>query len=156
MISPSIQLREANAIDSAAIAKLAVEFSKLNPSPAGGPANDLAGADESILRIINEPYLHLIVAESDARVVAVMAFSKISSIVHADSSTIFIDLLVVEEGYRRMGIGSALVNHAINFASKSDAYKVLVVTRADNLPARALYNKMHFSKNGVALALYGV
>ncbi len=96
----------------------------------------------------------MLVGEVGGDVVAVMALATIPSLVHAGRCVLFMDLLVVAESHRRQGIGTAMVTRAAEEAKSSGAYKLLLVTRADNAAAGALYAHCGFEVNGVGLAFY--
>ncbi len=62
--------------------------------------------------------------------------------------------IVVHPGYRRMGIGTRLVNEVIEYAKKHDIRRLTLEVRASNAPAIALYENMGFKKEGVRRGFY--
>jgi ribosomal-protein-alanine N-acetyltransferase len=62
--------------------------------------------------------------------------------------------IVVHPGYRRMGIGTRLVNEVIEYAKKHDIKRLTLEVRASNAPAIALYENMGFKKEGVRRGFY--
>lgn len=140
--------------DAEAFAELARVFSRSNPSISANAAEDLDATGPMLGVLLATPIAKVMVGELDGSTVAIMVVVKIPSLVHGGRNVLFIELLVVAEKYRRQGIGAAMVNYALEMASEAGAYKVLLVTRSDNSPARALYDKLGFEVNGIALALY--
>jgi [ribosomal protein S18]-alanine N-acetyltransferase len=62
----------------------------------------------------------------------------------------------VDRGYRRQGVGSALVAACIAWAANAGATTVRLEVRASNAPALALYHRYGFSTTGVRRAYYSV
>lgn len=62
--------------------------------------------------------------------------------------------IVVHPGYRRMGIGTRLVNEVVEYAKKHDIRRLTLEVRASNAPAIALYENMGFKKEGVRRGFY--
>lgn len=62
--------------------------------------------------------------------------------------------IVVHPGYRRLGIGTRLVNEVIEYAKKHDIRRLTLEVRASNAPAIALYENMGFKKEGVRRGFY--
>jgi ribosomal-protein-alanine N-acetyltransferase len=62
--------------------------------------------------------------------------------------------IVVHPGYRRLGIGTRLVNEVIEYAKKHDIKRLTLEVRASNAPAIALYENMGFKKEGVRRGFY--
>lgn len=153
-MTATFHLRRAKNTDSVALARLAASFASVNPSPSLNAMNDLKKVQTSVEALLSAPHCHVEVAEFAGTVVAAMVLSLIPSLTHGSRNTLFVDVLVVAENYRRRGIATALIEYAIGYARSCNAYKLLLVTRDDNLPARALYKGLNFEINGVALALY--
>ena len=60
--------------------------------------------------------------------------------------------LFVEEGYRRLGAGRALVTFAENLALKAGASEMFILTGPDNQPAQALYRSLGYQSGDIALS----
>ena len=58
--------------------------------------------------------------------------------------------LFVEEAYRRLGVGRALVAYAEQLARQSGAGELFILTGADNLPAQAFYRALGYQADEVA------
>ncbi|MCA9473698.1 MAG: ribosomal protein S18-alanine N-acetyltransferase [Nitrospirales bacterium] len=62
--------------------------------------------------------------------------------------------IAVEIDWRRRGIGSALVQHALDAGKKQGAQRALLEVRESNTSAQALYVKFGFSTYGTRLNYY--
>jgi ribosomal-protein-alanine N-acetyltransferase len=65
-----------------------------------------------------------------------------------------IENLIVAEGYRRQGLGTALVGHCAEWAARSGASFLRLEVRASNHAAIALYRTLGFVPAGLRLAYY--
>ena len=140
--------------DALRIVALAKQFSAANPSASKSALNDIERLSTIVPNLISMSSGDIIVAEQNATVIGVTVFSVVPSLVHAGRPTLFVDLLVVDEFHRRQGVGSCLVEHLVRKSAELNAYKLLLVSREDNLAAQALYRKFSFSVNGLGLAKY--
>jgi ribosomal protein S18 acetylase RimI-like enzyme len=97
-----------------------------------GPADPVATR-----RFLGNAGHHLLVAYSDERPVG---FTSGVEMTHPDKGTeMLIYELGVDEGFRRRGIGRALVDRLAAVARKRGCYGMWVVTDEDNAPAVATY-----------------
>ncbi len=62
--------------------------------------------------------------------------------------------LLVEEGFRRKGIGTLLVDHAVKLSKKRKARMLVVETQSCNVPAINFYLKHGFELIGFDVAAY--
>jgi glucosamine-phosphate N-acetyltransferase len=70
--------------------------------------------------------------------------------IHLGQPAAFLEDVVVAEGYRGYGIGKALVNHCIEAARLSRAYKVILTCTDHNVD---YYRKLGFEISGVAMRI---
>lgn len=89
------------------------------------------------------------VAESESRVVGFAVASWLRGETAAE-----LENLVVEQGYRRQGIGAALVADCRQWAAGQGASILRLEVRASNVAALALYHRCGFSTAGVRRAYY--
>ena len=68
-----------------------------------------------------------------------------TSLVHG---TCFLDRMVVDEEYRKQGIGTALINSIISYAKDNNAVKVWLNTNTKLKAAMSFYTKMGFKECG--------
>jgi [ribosomal protein S18]-alanine N-acetyltransferase len=64
--------------------------------------------------------------------------------------------VAVHESFRRLGVGRALLSHAIHFGCDRKAHLVSLEVRKSNVPARRLYEDMGFKVVGERPDYYGV
>ena len=60
----------------------------------------------------------------------------------------FIEDVFVEEGNRGKGVGSKLVNSAIEEAKKQNCYKIICTSRYEKPEVHSLYQKLGFKDHG--------
>ena len=60
----------------------------------------------------------------------------------------FIEDVFVEEDHRGRGVGSELVNRAVEEAKEKGCYKVVMTARTENKGVHTLYSKAGFSEHG--------
>ncbi|HEX9824603.1 MAG TPA: GNAT family N-acetyltransferase [Actinomycetota bacterium] len=63
----------------------------------------------------------------------------------------WLDGLVVDEGFRRRGIGSALMREARRRAEEAGCDSILLHTHEDERPAVALYERLDLARHGLLL-----
>jgi ribosomal protein S18 acetylase RimI-like enzyme len=97
-----------------------------------GPAT--AGATA---RFLEEAGHHLLIAYEADRAIGFVTGVEVT---HPDKGTeMFLYELAVDEGFRRQGVGRALVEHLAALARDAGCYGMWVVTDDDNSAARATY-----------------
>lgn len=65
-----------------------------------------------------------------------------------------IDNIVVHPGYRRQGIGSALLKEVVEYAEKHELVRLTLEARVSNFPAIALYESFGFVRDGIRPGFY--
>lgn len=88
-------------------------------------------------------------AEYDGKIVGFIELSHETRNNRLRVSNIYID-----ENYRKMGIGSELMKHAINFAKERKIRALVLETQSCNYPAISFYMKCGFSIIGFDLICY--
>ena len=98
----------------------------------------IADKDE-IIRAMKSKKYHIV--RNKKRIVGVAR----TSLVHG---TCFLDRMVVDEEYRKQGIGSALIDSILSFAKENKATKVWLNTNIKLKDAMSLYTKKGFKECG--------
>lgn len=88
------------------------------------------------------------VARGANKVVAMAALHFTTSTAEGGKVAWFEDC-IVRPDYRRKGIGKALLEHVIAQARAAGALRVMLLTDADNEPARALYRQAGFADSSM-------
>jgi ribosomal protein S18 acetylase RimI-like enzyme len=131
---PALRIRAAAAKDAGALTRLSTE------AWAGAPDTYASRADE-IAQLFGEEGRVALLAEADARPVAYLSGVQLGR-------TLGIEEVAVLPDFRRMGIGRALVVHAL----RNEQGAVLSVSEA-NKPARALYRSLGFAQTARRIVL---
>jgi ribosomal protein S18 acetylase RimI-like enzyme len=92
----------------------------------------------------------VLLAEWEGRSVGMLSLSMRANLFHA-GLTCTIEELVVEEAARRQGVGSTLLNEAINRARNAGCAEISISTTADNTEAIALYRRLGLVDEAVLL-----
>jgi ribosomal protein S18 acetylase RimI-like enzyme len=94
---------------------------------------------EATQRFLAEPGHHLLVAYAGAEPVGFVSGVEVT---HPDKGTeMFLYELAVDEGWRRQGIGRALVDALAALGRQQGCYGMWVITDADNDAALATYTR---------------
>lgn len=114
------------------------------------PAN--ANLSEAAMQAVAQRFregvgLEVLVAEADGQVIGFVALSFSQTLTGPRA---WIDDIAVEPGYRRQGIGAALLEAAVRRARQRGCVYLLVDTAKGNPPARAFYQAYGFEEGGIA------
>lgn len=71
-------------------------------------------------------------------------------IIHNGGSVAHVEDVVIDQNYRKMGLGKVLLDHAISIAKKERCYKVILDCDKDNI---GFYEKSSFKQKGVCMRL---
>ena len=133
----SINIRRAEEKDTPVLEDLLLQFSEW-------PLQ----RDQTLHRIMRETTGELLVAESDQEIVGLIHQIFFLDPVHAGLNS-YITSLFVKESHRKKGIGSQLLQKAIESAKKKGVIEVHVDTEENNVRATEFYQKSGFKKVGV-------
>ncbi len=98
-------------------------------------------SEKSLVEELENKAAKFFVAESDNDVLAYVGM-------HVISDEAYIANLAVKVDYRRMGIGTSLINHTLNFAKKNKLKFLTLEVRESNLSAIRLYKSLGFKNVG--------
>jgi ADP-ribose pyrophosphatase YjhB (NUDIX family)/GNAT superfamily N-acetyltransferase len=139
-LGPDLLIRQARPDDEAAILAL------LPLIPANADMNS-DGLQAARLRFRESTSLDVLVAEHDAHVVGFLVLSYVPTLTGLRA---WIDDMAVDPARRRQGIGGALVEAAIQRASRRGATHLFMDTSRGNPDARDFYRACGFDEDGVA------
>ena len=114
------------------------------------PANVNLGEDElqaARVRFRESTALEVLIAESQGELVGFLVLSYVSALTGLRA---WIDDIAVDPSYRRQGIGRALVEAAIQRASRRGATHLFMDTSRGNPDAQRFYRACGFAEDGVA------
>ncbi len=139
-LAPDIRIRRANREDEAGVLRLLALI----------PANQNLSSEEFLaarLRLRESTALDVLVAEHQGEIAGFLVLSYVSALTGLRA---WIDDLAVDPNHRRKGIGQALVEAAIQRASRHGATHLFMDTSRGNLDARRFYRACGFEEDGVA------
>jgi ribosomal protein S18 acetylase RimI-like enzyme len=140
-MNPDIVTRTARLDDAQELARLNLAFNEVRSSP------------EAIARRLADPQRveQPLVAEIDGRVVGFAALRVVPCVFYEDPHGEVTELYV-EEGYRRLGVGRALLALAESMAKAKGVQELVVLTGSTNRKARRLYRSLGYESGDVALS----
>ena len=137
-------IREAPTVGAAArrdLAELLSLYRYLHPNDPMLSAGDLQGHWDAILA---SPLLHYVVARADGQLVSTCALTLVPNLTRGARPYGLIENVVTRLDWRGLGIGTAVLHHALGLAWAADCYKVMLLTgRADEATLR-FYEKAGF------------
>ena len=89
-------------------------------------------------RFLSNPSNVLLVAESEAEVIGFLSAHSLDSLEH-EAAAMFIYEVEVDAEHRRMGAGTALINHIREIADARRMFEMFVLTNHSNTEAAAFY-----------------
>jgi len=98
-------------------------------------------------RVLANPMLHYLVAELDHRLVASCMLVIIPNLTRGTRPYGLIENVVTHADYRRRGLGTAVLRHALKIAWDADCYKVLLLTGSDEPGVHEFYRQAGFQKD---------
>ncbi len=138
-----IHIHSAESVDAAGLAQLVCLNSLFN-----GESNS---AEQIAARLADPRRVETaILAEIDGRIIGFATLRVVPCIFFAEPYAEVTELYV-EEGYRRHGVGRALVTHAEKLAREAGARKMLILTDFYNDTAQSLYRSMGYVHYDIAL-----
>ena len=152
-MNDGLAIRRARPADAAALVELAQAVAE-EPEAwlAAERAWRSAGEERRYLRTLARyPHAAVLVAEFDGRVVARLSLARDP---HPASAHVADLGLMVAAPYRRLGIGRALLDAAVDWARGADVRKLELHVFPHNQPALALYEQFGFEREGVRKGQY--
>jgi len=138
-----VHIRLAEERDAAALVRLTNQLM-------GGPERGISD-EGSVLRVVKEsnsiPGCALTVAEIDGEVVGTSFLSVLPNLPHNGMPQGHVDNVVVDERYRRRGIGSALMADAVERAKAAGCWGVQLTSRLYRDGAHRFYDDLGFEQD---------
>jgi GNAT superfamily N-acetyltransferase len=126
-----------------------------NPSASPTTSLDVTDIMRGLVEVQTTPGTSVILAVADhIQVVGVLILVRLPQIHHSGRCAALIDLLAVEKGRRREGVGRRLVEAALAQASHWDCYRCYLVCPEHNHVAGTFYRDMGFSLSGNYFEVY--
>ena len=100
------------------------------------------------------PGHELLVAEEDGTVVGTMVLLIVPNLSHGALPWATVENVVVDNEYRRRGIGRILMDYAIDRACQAGCYKIQLLSNKKRLEAHQFYQEMGYEISGYGFRLY--
>ncbi|HOU16074.1 MAG TPA: GNAT family N-acetyltransferase [Anaerolineae bacterium] len=108
------------------------------------PLPDAATVTQVWNELCADPKLHCLIATVDDTPVASCILAVIPNLTRGARPYGLIENVVTHAGYRRQGIGTALLRHALTIAWEHNCYKVMLLTRRKDEGVLRFYEKAGF------------
>ena len=104
--------------------------------------------------ICTMPGHELLVAEQDGMVVGTMVLLIVPNISHGGLPWALIENMVVDQRYRRRGIGRTMMEHAVDRARDTNCYKLQLLSNKKRLEAHQFYSSLGLQPSAHGFRLY--
>lgn len=103
---------------------------------------------ETLQKNFEYDYYHNLVVEIDNKIVGYI----MTTIIYDECEILKI---IVEQKYRRQGVGELLLKNIIDYCKGNSVSKIFLEVRSQNVVAKNLYQKIGFEKAGIRDNYYG-
>jgi GNAT superfamily N-acetyltransferase len=100
--------------------------------------------EKAFHEILESPYLHLIVAEQEKKLVSSCFLNVIPNMTRGGQPYAVIENVITDEGCRNQGIGKSLMGFAVTKALDAGCYKVMLLTGRKDKAVNGFYKKCGF------------
>ncbi len=97
--------------------------------------------------IEKNPYIKYFGAVEGEKVVATCYCQIIPNLTHNGSSICFVENVVTDKNYRKMGLGRKIIEMAEEFAKQNDCYKIILQSNVKRKEAHQFYEKLGFKSD---------
>ena len=143
-----ILIREAEQIDLQAILNLYAQ-----PDMDDGEIISIERAKEIFDNLKRYPYYKVFVAVTEKKIVGTFELLVMDNLAHQGSPSAIIEDMVVSAEYRRRGIGSKMIEFAVERCREIGCYKVALSSNLKRENAHKFYESLGFMKHGYSFLL---
>jgi len=97
-------------------------------------------------QIAADPRQHLLVAEADGRIVGTVHLVVIPHLSRSCKPSGLVEGMVVDEAYRRKGVGAALLSEVQRLASEAGCYKLALSSNLARRGAHRFYSRLGWQR----------
>ena len=148
---PEISLRAAAPGDLPGLLRLYEELAGGRPSSLPAQADTAAHVFE---RILSDPRRTVVVAECGGHVVGSAEVLVAANLTHGGRPWALVENVVVASGSRRLGVGSALLDHLAGIAHEAGCYKIQLMSRKERTEAHEFYLRVGFQATAEGFRSY--
>jgi GNAT superfamily N-acetyltransferase len=139
-----LNIRKAEPADAEALH--ALYHNHLTTSPPAEP-QDMAVWRDKLLRFQSDPHYHLLVGETDGRIVSSVTLVVVENLTRHLRPYAIMENVVTHADFRGRGFAAALMNHASDIAAKLSCYKIMLQTGSKSNHVLRFYEKCGYNKN---------
>jgi GNAT superfamily N-acetyltransferase len=139
----TLHIREAVLRDIEGLHELYMEH--LTQDPPEEP-QDLAKWADMLEALIADPGYHLLVGESDGKVVSAVTLIVIRNLTHSLRPYALIENVVTHADHRCRGYASALMGRATEIANENGCYKIMLMTGSKKESTLRFYERCGFNR----------
>lgn len=118
-----------------------------------GACLTLSEAEGIFRRMATYPDYRIFVAESEGKIIGTYCLLVMDNIAAVGRKSAIIESVVMSAACQGAGIGKAMMNHALETAEKSGAYKVALFTGSPNDYVHRFYEGLGFERHGISYRL---
>jgi len=148
MTAPEVKIRQATQNDASAILKLYAQ-----PDYDNGRVLSQEGAKAIILNAERYPFYKFYLAERQGLALGTYALLVMENIGHMGSPSAIVESVAVAPEAQGMGIGKALMDHALAIAAEQGCYKLALSSNLKRAAAHAFYDRLGFQRHGVSFVV---
>lgn len=111
-------------------------------------------AQRVFIEIAAMPNQELLVAEKDGFVVGSLFVQIIPNLSHDARPWAILENMIVDNRYRRQGIGRLLLEYVLNRSREAGCYKVQLLSNEKRLEAHKFYRSMGFKDSALGFRMY--
>ena len=125
-----------------------------NPPPEDTPMP----SPEEYIRVFREmsdnPGYELLVAEEDGEILGSTVLAVLPGMAHGVSPFAVVEYVIVDEKYRRQGIGKLLMDYVIMRSREAGCYKIMLTSDRRREQAHDFYRSLGFEASAHGFRLY--
>ena len=134
-------IREVNSNDFNGLMQL---YTQLHNNPLPKKTNAITKLWNTILADENH---HVIVAESDGKIVSSCVCVIIPNLTHSQRPYAFVENVITDSQYRNKGYATACLNYAKTIAEKENCYKIMLLTGSKSESTLNFYKHAGYNSN---------
>ena len=100
------------------------------------------------------PGYHLLVAEEDGTIIGTTVLAILPGFAHGVLPFAVVEYMVVDENYRKRGIGKLLMDYVVAQAKEAGCYKIMLTSDKRRAEAHEFYRSLGFEASAHGFRLY--
>ncbi len=148
MSVPEINIRHATPDDALALLQLYAQ-----PDYDNGQVLSEEGARTILVNAEKYPFYKFYIGERDGLPLGTYALLIMENIGHMGSPSAIVESVAVAPDAQGMGVGKALMAHALAIAAANNCYKLALSSNIRRTSAHAFYDRLGFQRHGVSFVV---